>query len=75
MRGPEDTKQTPQAMRDLFHMDLLARGIYLARRGMINLSVPMTDGDFDALVAAIDEVLTVRGAVIRDTFGPQRAAA
>ena len=75
VRGPEDTKQTPQAMRDLFHMDLLARGIYLARRGMINLSVPMTDGDFDALVAAIDEVLTVRGAVIRETFGPQRAAA
>lgn len=75
VRRPEDTKQTPQAMRDLFHMDLLARGIYLARRGMINLSVPMTDGDFDALVAAVDEVLTVRGAVIRETFGPQRAAA
>ncbi|BBK30693.1 glutamate-1-semialdehyde 2,1-aminomutase [Allostella humosa] len=75
VRGPEDTKQTPQALRDLFHMDLLARGIYLARRGMINLSVPMTDGDFDALVAAVDEVLTVRSAVIASTFGPAKAAA
>ncbi len=75
VRGPQDTKQTPQALRDLFHMDLLTRGIYLARRGMINLSVPMTDGDFDALVAAVDEVLTVRAPVILATFGAAKAAA
>ncbi|MCC7272011.1 MAG: aspartate aminotransferase family protein [Alphaproteobacteria bacterium] len=75
VRGPEGAKRTPQALRDLFHMDLLARGIYLARRGMINLSVPMTDGDFDALVAAVDEVLTVRGPVILATMGPAKAAA
>lgn len=75
VRGPEDTKKTPQALRDLFHMDLLSRGIYLARRGMINLSVPMTDADFDALAAAVEEVLTVRGALILATMGPARAAA
>lgn len=75
VRGPADTKQTPQAMRDLFHMDMLARGIYIARRGMINLSVPMTDGDFDALVAAVDEMLTVRGPLIQAAFGSEKAAA
>ncbi|MGE0714843.1 MAG: aspartate aminotransferase family protein [Alphaproteobacteria bacterium] len=75
VRGPDDTKRTPQGLRDLFHMDMLARGIYVARRGMINLSVPLTDADYDVLVAAVDEFLTVRGPVILATMGAEKAAA
>jgi len=40
--------------RALFHLDLLDRGQYFARRGMIILSLPMTDADLDGLVAAVE---------------------
>jgi glutamate-1-semialdehyde 2,1-aminomutase len=54
-------------VRDLVFFDLIARGFYLARRGLIALSLPVTDADIDAFIAAIDDVLTVRrGILIED---------
>jgi glutamate-1-semialdehyde 2,1-aminomutase len=56
-------------VRDLVFFDLIARGFYLARRGLIALSLPVTDADIDAFVAAIDDVLTVRrGILIEDVM-------
>jgi len=75
IRGPQDLKAVPQGLRDILHLDLLQRGYYLARRGMINLSLPMTDGDLDGLVAAFDEILSVRGALITATVGSRRRKA
>jgi glutamate-1-semialdehyde 2,1-aminomutase len=54
-------------IKDLMFFDLIARGFYLARRGLIALSLPVSDADADAFIAAIDDLLTVRrGALTQD---------
>ncbi|MCC6469328.1 MAG: aminotransferase class III-fold pyridoxal phosphate-dependent enzyme [Alphaproteobacteria bacterium] len=64
VNSPADVAAVPQGLRDLFHYDMLARGIHVARRGMINLSVPMVQDDFDRLAAAFDEFLSVRAGLL-----------
>jgi hypothetical protein len=49
---------------------MLERGVYLARRGMTTLSLPLTDADDDAFVDAVDGFCAdyapvLRGAVPR----------
>ena len=36
-------------------------GIWLARRGMMSLSLPLSSADYDTLVAAVDEFAASRG--------------
>ncbi len=55
MRGPMDTARSSKQASTLFHLDMMGRGKYVVPRGMINQSLPMTDGDRDGLVEAIDE--------------------
>ena len=55
MRGPQDSRRSDKQASTLFHLDMMARGKYVVPRGMINQSLPMTDGDRDGLVEAIDE--------------------
>jgi glutamate-1-semialdehyde 2,1-aminomutase len=50
--------------RELFFLDLLEAGIYLARRGMISLSLPQGPEDSAALVAAVREFLAARGPLL-----------
>ncbi len=64
VRSPADIAAVPQGLRDLFHYDMLARGIHVARRGMINLSVPMVPDDLDRLAAAFDEFLSARASLL-----------
>ncbi|KZD06775.1 aspartate aminotransferase family protein [Oceanibaculum pacificum] len=66
VRRPGDVTM-PKALRDLLHFDLLAAGQYIARRGMINLSLPMTDSDLDGLVEAFAEMLETRRSLIEPT--------
>ncbi|MEJ0071470.1 MAG: hypothetical protein WDO24_25070 [Pseudomonadota bacterium] len=40
------------ALRDLFFFDVLARGQWLAKRGMLALSLAISDADCDALAGA-----------------------
>jgi glutamate-1-semialdehyde 2,1-aminomutase len=47
-------------LRDLFYYDLIANGIWSARRGMLNLSLPMTDEDCQQLLAAVDDFIVER---------------
>jgi glutamate-1-semialdehyde 2,1-aminomutase len=54
------TEGTEPAVKDLVFFDLLARGFYIARRGMIALSLPVTDSDTEDLVAAFDDILSTR---------------
>jgi len=49
---------------DLMHLDLIQAGIYTARRGMIVLSLPMTEAEHDRLVAAFEEFLDSRRSLI-----------
>jgi glutamate-1-semialdehyde 2,1-aminomutase len=49
-----------EALRELYFFDLLAAGIYIARRGMIAMSLPIGDAECDRLVTAIDEFCALR---------------
>jgi glutamate-1-semialdehyde 2,1-aminomutase len=76
IRRPEDWWPTSEAgarrhddLAKLFHLDMLAMGQYMARRGFVSLSLPMTEADHDGFVAAIDEFLTVRGGVVVEAVG------
>jgi glutamate-1-semialdehyde 2,1-aminomutase len=40
-------------LRELFHLDLLTRGFYLARRGLVALSLAIEPDDLDAFVGAV----------------------
>ncbi|MGB3442113.1 MAG: aminotransferase class III-fold pyridoxal phosphate-dependent enzyme [Actinophytocola sp.] len=50
--SPRDLRPAP-ALRELFHLDMLARGFHLARRGMIALSLEITDTECDAFCDAV----------------------
>jgi glutamate-1-semialdehyde 2,1-aminomutase len=49
-----------EALQRLLHYDLLERGHYLARRGYLTLSLPLTEADERSFLSAIDEFLSVR---------------
>jgi glutamate-1-semialdehyde 2,1-aminomutase len=52
-------------LQKLLHLDLIAQGQYMARRGFISLSLPMTETEFDGFAAAVEEFLAVRGRILR----------
>jgi glutamate-1-semialdehyde 2,1-aminomutase len=58
---PQDTEHTLTEARALFHLEMLTRGIYTARRGFVALSLPLTNDDYDAFVDAFDDFLVANG--------------
>jgi glutamate-1-semialdehyde 2,1-aminomutase len=65
VRNYSDAQRGSVPARDLFFFDLLRAGIWIARRGMMTLSLPLTGADFDALAAAVEEFAATRGALLR----------
>lgn len=63
VRQPSDLDGVSDAVRKLLHLELLMRGFYLARRGFMSLSLPLTEADHDGLVTAF-------GAVLDELAGP-----
>ena len=61
---PADAAQADPRLKELFFFDMLAAGIWLARRGMINLSLPVGDAECDRLAAAVEEFLSVRAPLL-----------
>jgi glutamate-1-semialdehyde 2,1-aminomutase len=57
---PEQANAGDGKIRELLFFDLLRAGFWIARRGMIALSLPLTAADHDAFVAAFEEFLSVR---------------
>jgi glutamate-1-semialdehyde 2,1-aminomutase len=57
---PYAAEPREEALRELYFFDLLAAGIYIARRGMIAMSLPIGDAECDQLVAAVDEFCSLR---------------
>ncbi|MEK8034110.1 aminotransferase class III-fold pyridoxal phosphate-dependent enzyme [Ideonella sp. DXS29W] len=53
----DDLPSDGQAMRDSFFFLMLEQGFYLARRGFISLSLPLTDADLDAFAEAAGRVI------------------
>ncbi|MDN8617475.1 aspartate aminotransferase family protein [Variovorax ginsengisoli] len=56
-RGPvrsiHDVAHSVQPLRELFYFHMLEHGIWLARRGMINLSLPLGEAEFAQLEDAV----------------------
>jgi glutamate-1-semialdehyde 2,1-aminomutase len=50
--------------RDLLHLDMINAGVYHARRGMLNLSLPMVDADIDTVVGCFEEFLDSRAGLL-----------
>ena len=61
---PADAAGADKRLKDLFFFDLLEAGIWLARRGMINLSLPIGDAECDCLAAAFEEFLVSRRSLL-----------
>ena len=56
-------------LRELLHFDLLERGIWCARRGMFNLSLPMDELDLKILIDAVGEFIAERAAFQSEARG------
>jgi glutamate-1-semialdehyde 2,1-aminomutase len=54
IKAPRDIDPAPQA-RALFHLEMMARGFYLSRRGYMTLSLVLGEDDFAGFTAAFDE--------------------
>lgn len=57
VRRPADTAATPASARALFHLEMLMRGCYLARRGFISLSLVHGEQDLEDFAAGFEEFL------------------
>jgi glutamate-1-semialdehyde 2,1-aminomutase len=61
---PSQVEPATAPRRRLFHLELMERGYYIAQRGMINLSLPMTEGDLAGFLAATRDYLIRHAAIL-----------
>ncbi len=61
IRSVDDLVAADQDAKALFHLEMLARGQYLARRGLMSLSLALSEADLDAFADAAADVLAVHG--------------
>jgi glutamate-1-semialdehyde 2,1-aminomutase len=55
-----DAARGHAGLLDLFYFDLVARGIWIAKRGMMALSIALDEADADKLVAAVEDFAETR---------------
>jgi glutamate-1-semialdehyde 2,1-aminomutase len=65
IRCAADAATGDAGLLDLFYFDLLARGIWFAKRGMMALSIALDEPDADKLVAAVEEFAESRAPLFR----------
>jgi glutamate-1-semialdehyde 2,1-aminomutase len=54
-----------QDAKELFYFDMVAAGIWIARRGFVALNIMIGDSEGDRFVAAVEEFVTARQALLR----------
>jgi glutamate-1-semialdehyde 2,1-aminomutase len=64
-RTPAQAAAGNAAARDLFFFDAVRDGFWLARRGMMALSLPLTEADADAFAESVGEFIAVRGPLLQ----------
>jgi len=64
IRAPQDLAAADPDIKDLVFFDLIARGFYIARRGLMALSLPIGNAETAGLIAAFDDILAVRGPLL-----------
>ncbi|MFV0295797.1 MAG: aspartate aminotransferase family protein [Hyphomicrobiaceae bacterium] len=60
IRNEADAEAGDQDLKELFFFDLLDRGVYIARRGMIVLSVAQDEAALERLAAAVEDFVRLR---------------
>jgi len=66
IREARDVDPAWAPIRRLIHLWMLNNGFYTARRGMITLSLPVTDADLDLYLAALDRFAGEYASLLRD---------
>ena len=61
---PSDLAGTDARAKDLLFFALLERGVYIARRGLVALSLPFGDAEVDQFCAAFDDALAAHQDVL-----------
>ena len=64
-RNAAEAAQAAQGPKELLFLDLLERGYYIARRGMIALSLVVGEAELEGFRGALDEVLALRAPLFR----------
>jgi glutamate-1-semialdehyde 2,1-aminomutase len=64
IRSSADVARGDTGLKELFFFDLLAEGIWLARRGFIALSLAIGDAECDRLAAAVERFLEARAELL-----------
>lgn len=64
LRNTADLAGSDPRIKDLLYFALLERGVYLARRGMVALSLPFGEAEVDRFVAALDDALAEHQALL-----------
>ena len=64
VRSARDLAGVDPRLKDLLFFDLLERGVWIARRGFMALSLPFGEAEVDAIVGVLDEVVSARRAVL-----------
>ena len=64
LRRAQDAQAADPHARALFHLEMLAAGFYLARRGFMSLSLPLSEDDYRGFAAAFDEFLVSAGPLL-----------
>jgi len=62
--SPADAAKGDARLKELFFFDMLAAGIWLARRGMFAMCLPIGDAECDKLAAAVEEFLASRRSLL-----------
>ena len=60
IRNSGDAAKGDAKLKELFFFDMLAQGVWMARRGMMSLSLPIGDAECDKLAGAVEEFLASR---------------
>jgi glutamate-1-semialdehyde 2,1-aminomutase len=55
VRSPVDLVAADQVLKELLFHHLVERGVFLAARGFVAMSLAITDDDCDRFVSALDD--------------------
>ena len=67
IRHPGDVEPADSTPRRLFQLEMMLRGFYVAQRGMINLSLPLTDLELDSFVETVGNYLEEYRSLLENT--------
>jgi len=65
IRTAADIATSNQDVKELFFFDMMEAGIWIARRGFVALNIMIGDGEGDRFVAAVEEFVTARKALLQ----------